>query len=473
MSDTYTLYNDTVMDHFMNPRNMGDIKEADAIGEVGAAACGDIMKISLKIDHVTGTVTDARFKTFGCLGGNSPIATPFGYKPIKNLSTGDEIWTWNGKSVVKNKIKNLVKKEVDSNELLVLDFGLRKKIICTKDHVWWGADNRPLIAENIETGMEVLEMTERELRSLNNVGRQEWLKNKNSKDISKRNSLGLMKQKCLPQNQKGYHRKNPDISSIKNSIAAKKLWQNSEYTKNWQEGMEKAQWNRPTLLEKKFIQKFTNESIDVRYVGDYKFWINTPDGKKFNPDFKVNGQRKVIEVYTKKLPHFMQNRENQGWMIQKRKEYASAGFDVMFVEENELETCTNDIQRFIHNGISLKSKKEITHTNELRGLEKSNGKYIVYDLELEEGSNCFFVLRAMSHNCGSAIAASSMATELIKGKSIDELERCFTNDQIVEALGGLPPVKIHCSVLAHEALNAALEDYKKRQSNKTVTHKVD
>ena len=60
----YTLYNDTVMDHFMNPRNMGDVPEADGVGEVGAAACGDIMKISLKIKD--GKIQDARFKTFGC-----------------------------------------------------------------------------------------------------------------------------------------------------------------------------------------------------------------------------------------------------------------------------------------------------------------------------------------------------------------------------------------------------------------------
>jgi nitrogen fixation NifU-like protein len=64
MSDTYTLYNPTVMDHFMNPRNMGDLKDADGVGEVGAAACGDIMKISLKIRQ--GRIEDARFKTFGC-----------------------------------------------------------------------------------------------------------------------------------------------------------------------------------------------------------------------------------------------------------------------------------------------------------------------------------------------------------------------------------------------------------------------
>jgi nitrogen fixation protein NifU and related proteins len=60
MSETYTLYNETVMEHFMNPRNMGDLKDADGVGEVGAAACGDIMKISLRIKD--GKIEDARFK---------------------------------------------------------------------------------------------------------------------------------------------------------------------------------------------------------------------------------------------------------------------------------------------------------------------------------------------------------------------------------------------------------------------------
>jgi nitrogen fixation NifU-like protein len=64
--------------------------------------------------------------------------------------------------------------------------------------------------------------------------------------------------------------------------------------------------------------------------------------------------------------------------------------------------------------------------------------------------------------CGAAIATSSMATELIKGKTVDEALQ-LTNSAVVEALEGLPPAKIHCSVLAEEAVKAAIEDYKKRK----------
>ena len=65
--------------------------------------------------------------------------------------------------------------------------------------------------------------------------------------------------------------------------------------------------------------------------------------------------------------------------------------------------------------------------------------------------------------CASAIATSSMATELIKGKSIDEALE-LTNKAVAEALDGLPPVKMHCSVLAEEAIKAAIDDYKNKVS---------
>ena len=63
--------------------------------------------------------------------------------------------------------------------------------------------------------------------------------------------------------------------------------------------------------------------------------------------------------------------------------------------------------------------------------------------------------------CGAAIATSSKATEIVKGMTLEEAEK-VTNKMVMEALGGLPPVKVHCSVLAEEALHAAIQDYQDR-----------
>ena len=68
--------------------------------------------------------------------------------------------------------------------------------------------------------------------------------------------------------------------------------------------------------------------------------------------------------------------------------------------------------------------------------------------------------------CGAAVATSSMATELIKGKSIDEALK-LTNSAVVEALEGLPPAKLHCSVLAEEAVKAAVDNYYARKEGRT------
>jgi nitrogen fixation NifU-like protein len=68
--------------------------------------------------------------------------------------------------------------------------------------------------------------------------------------------------------------------------------------------------------------------------------------------------------------------------------------------------------------------------------------------------------------CGAAIATTSMVTELVKGKTLDEALR-VTNRDVVDALDGLPPIKMHCSLLAEEAIKAAIEDYRgKAQSPK-------
>jgi nitrogen fixation protein NifU and related proteins len=83
-------------------------------------------------------------------------------------------------------------------------------------------------------------------------------------------------------------------------------------------------------------------------------------------------------------------------------------------------------------------------------------------LKIEDGK--IVDAKFKTFGCGAAIASSSMTTELIKGKSIDEALK-LSNEAVSEALGGLPPAKQHCSVLAEDALRAALEDYKKKQGS--------
>ena len=79
------MYNEKVMEHFTNPRNVGEISDADGIGEVGNAKCGDIMKMYLKIDN--GVITDVKFKTFGC--GAAVATSSIATEMIKGKSVED------------------------------------------------------------------------------------------------------------------------------------------------------------------------------------------------------------------------------------------------------------------------------------------------------------------------------------------------------------------------------------------------
>jgi len=281
-------YSDKVIDHYENPRNVGSLDQNSknvGTGLVGEPSCGDLMKLQIQVEN--DRIVDAKFKTFGCLGSNSPISTPNGYIKISELSKGDVIWAWNGKEIVKNKIAEVKTVNYHFTDLLKIDFYKgRHPVVCSKNHIWWNSDNSPIEAINLKAEMELLEMTENELRTIN---------------------------------------------------------------------------------------------------------INT----------------------------------------------------------------------FIHNGFKIKKVSNITDKRQLRGLERQGDIVTLYDLKLEEGANIFFVYRVMSHNCGSAIAASSLATEWVKGQTLDEATT-INNTEIVEELS-LPPVKIHCSVLAEDAIKGAIADYKSKQ----------
>jgi nitrogen fixation protein NifU and related proteins len=88
------MYSEKVMDHFMNPRNVGEIQDANGVGEVGNAKCGDIMKVYLKIDN--NIIVDAKFKTFGC--GSAIASSSMATELIKG-KTVEEAWQLTNKAV--------------------------------------------------------------------------------------------------------------------------------------------------------------------------------------------------------------------------------------------------------------------------------------------------------------------------------------------------------------------------------------
>ena len=81
------LYSEKVMDHFRNPRNLGKMDDADGIGEVGNAKCGDIMKIYIKVDN--NIITDVKFNTFGC--GSAIASSSMATEMIKGKSLDDAL----------------------------------------------------------------------------------------------------------------------------------------------------------------------------------------------------------------------------------------------------------------------------------------------------------------------------------------------------------------------------------------------
>ena len=129
------------------------------------------------------------------------------------------------------------------------------------------------------------------------------------------------------------------------------------------------------------------------------------------------------------------------------------------------------------------SEKVLDHYNNPRNvgsMDKSNpnvgtgmvgapecGDVMKLQLMVDDATGIIADAKFKTFGCGSAIASSSLATEWLKGKTVDEALK-IKNTEIVNELS-LPPVKIHCSVLAEDAIKAAISDYKKKQGTRTIS----
>jgi nitrogen fixation NifU-like protein len=91
----------------------------------------------------------------------------------------------------------------------------------------------------------------------------------------------------------------------------------------------------------------------------------------------------------------------------------------------------------------------------------------IMSIYIKVENNVITDIKFKTFGCGAAIATSSITTELVKGRTIAEAER-LTRNQVAEALDGLPPIKMHCSNLATDALRAAIENYRSKKGGKVL-----
>jgi len=114
--------------------------------------------------------------------------------------------------------------------------------------------------------------------------------------------------------------------------------------------------------------------------------------------------------------------------------------------------------------------KEFKHPSNMGSIEKPDGHGQVgnptcgdiMEVFLKIKNNKIVEIKAKTFGCVAAIATTSVLTKLAKGKTVEEADK-ITKDDIVKYLGGVPPIKYHCSILGMEALHKAIEDYRKKQ----------
>lgn len=141
-------YSNKVMDHYEHPRNVGSFNKEDediGTGMVGAPACGDVMKLQIKVDE-HGIIQDARFKTYGCGISTMFVNTPKGGVTLGDLHKGDIVFAWNGEQMVENTVKKIHKKYVPVSSLVKLVCSNGVDLIVTTDHLLWTKEGKPLEA---------------------------------------------------------------------------------------------------------------------------------------------------------------------------------------------------------------------------------------------------------------------------------------------------------------------------------------
>jgi len=488
MESFNTAYSEKVMEHFKTPRNVGEIPDADGIGNVGNSICGDIMKLYIKVED--DIIKDAKFKTFGCLPPQEDVVLNYtGWGKVNKIQKGVKVLNSNGEST--HVLETYVRK-YNGRILNILPFvspfnsfsvTTEHPVLCVKRQ-WikgnrissskcdWLHVNRKILlstkpdyvkAIDLEIGDYLIFVVNKTVKDdkfftkelmrllgyylsegyvVANNGVVAFAFNKNEKDTIY--EVGSLIYKLTGKQAKERIRGNVSevyVCSRKLASLVSELCGCGARNKTISE----------RILSLPFDKQW--EMIETYHIGD---------GNKYRRRPKDTETYRIITTSRNLAIQVQEILARGGIFASIRKIFkTNCKIDGRILKNSEQYLISYKLEKY-HNFVKNGKGYFLVPIKSIR-----NKKYIgeVYNFQVASKPNSYLVKGFAVHNCGAAIATSSMVTELVKGKTIEEALK-VSNSAVAEALGGLPKIKMHCSVLAEEALKSAIDDYLKKKGKK-------
>ena len=489
------FYSDTVKEHFFKPKNFMDeckVKnyKADGVGIVGSSACGDVMKVWIKVDKKSNRIKDLKWMTFGSLiSGAKLIMNDFNLKNVENLKVGDKILDGEGKENIVEE--NLVR----DYEGEVLSIGLSTSkyynFILTKNHPIPCVRRKNVASVNrfsenrwSEVSAKKIEKAPIELLSASELKSGDFMIFQVPNDI--KDIKELDEDICTLL---GYYVSDGSTPS-KNRIIFYFGMNEMEFVDEIEKIAKRRKFSYKIYKRntENVICFQLNESEIAKILVEHG---GKPSHKKFSMDvmrLPFKKQEKIIDAYI----------NGDGWVTQQNENWQKQYFISTSKEElaHQLQFMIGrlgifapihkrEIREFRRRGKIYKNSGEFdivfrkdTRCSRIKYQKKTNSFLIpiskiniinykgkIYDPGLLYEPKTYRVNGISLHNCASAIASTSVMSEMVVengGMTIENAMK-LTPQDILKRLDGLPSIKVHCSVLGDKALRAAIADYQKKK----------
>jgi Fe-S cluster assembly protein SufB len=481
MEDMYTK---KVMDHFRNPRNVGEIKNADGFGKVGNPVCGDVMAIYIKVKD--DKIVDIKFKTFGCVPHHEEVVLRDGSWKKVSEQLVDLINKFGNRVDIRERYS----RRYDGKLLKIIPFvSPYNSFMLTPNHPILAIKREWMEKSRVSSSKcNWLRINKKELSSTNpyyvdahNISIGDYLVFTTLNSSVDNSVLSNDYLKLL-----GYYL-SEGYFSAKNSVVAFAFNKNEKENISELETLifkvtrKKAKMRiRKSVAEVyvcsrklvKSLQKYGGSlarnkrmSEEVMMLPPKKQWnifltYFRGDGNKYkrrskdSETYRIDTTSETLAIQMQQI--LARNRIFASISKTKRKTHKLEGRVIRGVEQYHLSFKMNKNKSFV----KIKDKYFLIP---IRKIEEIQYKGKVYNFEVASKDHSYLVKGFAVHNCTAAIATSSVLTEMVKGKTIDEALK-ITRDDVANELGGLPAIKMHCSNLAADALREAIKDYKNKKN---------